>query len=157
VAQSGTPINGQNFSTAHIADPPPNNKLGLYQVAGGWFNAVQYQAIATGDLNAADWRITQSATEAGTQTLQVGRQTIIRNVNINDPSDNPDAGAISTGSMFGTLNIDWLDNPGQAFAARYDGKAARVVHADLKFSFAAALWIGQNQICSVTWGFTLKF
>ena len=150
-------LNGQNFAKSGIQDAPPNNTLGTYQVAGGWFNAVQYQVIATGDLNPADWSISQTATETGTQTVRVGSKSITRNVNISDPNDAPNQGAIYAGIVFGALNVDWLDNPGQAFSAAVNGRPGRVVSANLKFTFTASLKTKNGYQCNVTWSFNLKF
>jgi hypothetical protein len=155
VAQSGSPINGQSFTKSGIADGPSNNALGKYQAPGGWFNAVQYQVIATGDLNPADWSITQTATETGTQTVRVGNRNVTVPIKgITNVPDNPDSPAIFFGNVFGTLNVDWLDNPGQAFAT----KGGRIVSANLTFSFTASLMNTKTGYhCDVSWSFKLSF
>jgi hypothetical protein len=152
LAYSGSPQN-QSFAAAGIADAPPNGQLGGYEVAGGWFNAVQYRAIISGDVNPADWQVAQSASESGTLWIQNGRSIKAHNISTSgdDTNTNPNDYYAGPGP-FGTETIDWLDNPGQARKTKY----GTVVGASLTFSFTATL---TNRISgnSCSFSFTSHF
>jgi len=149
-AYQGTPKDGQNFVRAGIADPPPDNQLGGYRLASGWFNAVQIQAIATGDTDAGDWSVYQSAAINGTQTIVQGKNLAVRPVSVSPPDDSPDPRAVykGVGASSGTLDIDWLDNPGQAM---FPGLFA----ASLDFTFTSGVK-SAGKTCSVSWSFHLS-
>jgi hypothetical protein len=162
VAQSGTTVNGQDFIKAGIADPPsPGNQLGQYRLTSGWFNAVQIQGVTSGDNNPADWRELQDAVETGSYTVMTATGPVKIPINVHPPEDNPGKPAISTGIVNGSLDIDWLDNPGQSVSVRLPTKNGlapfQVVHGELNFSFTSTLANKSGKSCSKAWSFTLKF